>query len=572
MIPFLTPLSIAASKEPNLNEERFGSRIIVPGMRIGDISLGMNKNEVLRILGEPKLVYYGSERYALDELPRRYGMNFGEMSVFIENDKVQRIDAHSPSYRFISGLTVGDLEGKIKQSFGKSFESSAFEEGTSLTYEDKGVCFEIDKQGIIEEIHVFTPTDDHRESDAPTRDDTVLFYEPLPGPLVFPKVDRRPRPDKERLRQLEGLPQYDPESGHEANLDLRLQDVSRLDLSDSLDDLLHTEFDDRTVWPASDKMPSGFNWQKIMELGKNPGLGLRGLHQRGITGRGVRIAILDQPLLVDHQEYADRLQLYEEIHIPHGMSPQWHGPMVASVAVGKTVGVAPEAELFYIAQLNYDQENRGSPTLRYLVQGIYRLLEINRQLPPDNKIRAISISKGWTQSDKDYAMVAEAVQKAQAEGILMVFTSVELFNGGYDIHKLGRPPFANPDAFGSYGPAISDTRRYWEEDVSSADDLHPKEFYVPTDSRTTASPLGIDEYVFDRNGGSSKYPPYVAGIYALAAQVDPTMTPERFWALVVETGRTIEIERHGKRRLLGPILDPMNLIYSIETGQPFELK
>jgi hypothetical protein len=160
----------------------------------------------------------------------------------------------------------------------------------------------------------------------------------------------------------------------------------------------------------------------------------------------------------------------------------------------------------------------------------------------------------------------EAVQKAQAEGILVVCTCAELFNGGYDIGKLGRWPLADPDAFESYGLAMSDTQRFWEDDSSRVDDPHPREFRVPTDSRTTASPRGTDEYVFDRNGGSSKYPPYIAGVYALAAQVDPAMTPERFWALAARTGRTIEIERNGKKRRLGPIIDPVALIRSIEAG------
>ena len=29
-----------------------------------------------------------------------------------------------------------------------------------------------------------------------------------------------------------------------------------------------------------------FDWQMIMELGKDPGLNLRTLHEQGITGRG----------------------------------------------------------------------------------------------------------------------------------------------------------------------------------------------------------------------------------------------------------------------------------------------
>jgi hypothetical protein len=36
------------------------------------------------------------------------------------------------------------------------------------------------------------------------------------------------------------------------------------------------------------------------------------MHAQGITGQGVGIAIIDNPLLVDHEEYAGRLRLYEE--------------------------------------------------------------------------------------------------------------------------------------------------------------------------------------------------------------------------------------------------------------------
>jgi len=61
------------------------------------------------------------------------------------------------------------------------------------------------------------------------------------------------------------------------------------------------------------------------------------------------------------------------------------------------------------------------------------------------------------------------------------------------------------------------------------------------DSRTTASFTGISEYVFYREGGWSWSIPYIAGLYALAAQVDPEIPPERFWSLAMETGRTIEL-------------------------------
>jgi hypothetical protein len=348
-------------------------------------------------------------------------------------------------------------------------------------------------------------------------------------------------------------------------MDLRGRDLSKLDLRHSIDDLMYTTFNDRTVWPVSDKMPDNFDAQRIMELGKKPGLGVRSLHKKGITGRGIRVAIIDQPLLVDHQEYADRLQLYEEIHIKRGTGPQMHGPAVASIAVGTTVGVAPEAELFYIAQFNFDWEkkegNRG--TLRYLAQGIYRILEINEQLPQDNKIRVISISKGWTRSHKEYDLITAAAQKARAAGMLVVSCAVELIHDGCGYAALGRSPLADPDVFESYEPVLYAVESFWARD-SSPDGDEP---FIPVDSRATASPHGIDEYVFYRMGGSSWAPPYIAGVYAMVVQVNPDVTPEGFWALAVKTGRMIEVEREGKRRRLGPIIDPVRLIRSIEAAK-----
>jgi subtilisin family serine protease len=83
----------------------------------------------------------------------------------------------------------------------------------------------------------------------------------------------------------------------------------------------------------------------IMELGKNPGLGIRTLHQMGITGKGVYIGLIDQGLLTQHVEYKDRLRFYEEIHCLDDEATM-HGPATASILAGKTAGVAPEATLY----------------------------------------------------------------------------------------------------------------------------------------------------------------------------------------------------------------------------------
>lgn len=86
-----------------------------------------------------------------------------------------------------------------------------------------------------------------------------------------------------------------------------------------------------------------------MEEGKNPGLGIRELHEQGITGKGVRVAIIDQKLLTDHEEYRDKLVSYTEYGSAGKEPPSMHGPAVASLLVGEHCGVAPGVELVYAA-------------------------------------------------------------------------------------------------------------------------------------------------------------------------------------------------------------------------------
>ncbi|MBP7053337.1 MAG: S8/S53 family peptidase [Phycisphaerae bacterium] len=380
--------------------------------------------------------------------------------------------------------------------------------------------------------------------------------------LELPKIDRKPVAARWQRGKLTALPHYDPNSAKALSVDLRSYDLTGLNLQDRLEDLLHADFDDQTKWPA--QMPQDYDYGQIMELGKNPGLGIRDLHRQGITGQGVGIAICDQPLLVDHQEYADRIRLYEEINILPGTKSQMHGPAVASIAVGKTVGVAPEADLYYIAQFN-GMSLAGKPSWDFqpLARAIDRILEINQQLPTERKIRVISISVGWHPSQRGYEQITEAVNKAKAAGMLVICSSVEQVHG-FRFHGLGRHPLADPNDFTAYGPGVWWARPFNEGHPSHAES---NRLLVPMDARTTASPTGVDEYVFYSEGGWSWSIPYIAGVYALAAQVEPQITPDRFWTLAMRTGRTIDLHRAGEERRFGPILDAAALIAALQRGE-----
>ena len=157
--------------------------------------------------------------------------------------------------------------------------------------------------------------------------------------------------------------------------------------------------------------------------------------------------------------------------------------------------------------------------------------------------------------------ITEVTQKAKAAGMLVICSSVEQVHG-FAFHGLGRPVTASPDDFNVYEPGL-----WWAQDYYKDRWGKPNRLLVPMDSRTTASPTGKTEYVFYAQGGWSWSIPHIAGAYTLAAQVEPKITPERFWALALKTGRTIKLRHDGKERDFGPILDPVRLIEAIRRGE-----
>jgi hypothetical protein len=377
--------------------------------------------------------------------------------------------------------------------------------------------------------------------------------------IELPKIDRHPSAYIQPLTKLNFIPSYHPDRTDNWQVDLRGKDLSNLDLKSKESDLFYADFDSRTIWPKPNMLPDAFDIQQILKLGMNPGMGIHQLHTQGITGRGVGIGIIDQTLLVDHKEYGSQLRLYEELDDIQGgwMMTQMHGPAVASIAVGKTVGVAPESDLYYIATGNCHRSLNEPMDFSCIARGIRRILEINQALPEENKIRVISIANGWSEGVSGYEEVTSAVEEAKNAGLFIICSSVENIHG-FKFHGLGRSPLSDPDSFESYEPGIWWANQYYEGQRFT------DRLLVPMDSRTTASPSGIDEYVFYRSGGWSWSIPYIAGVYALAVQVDSTITPNRFWETALETGEFIQLQYHEETFAFGPIINPVALITALK--------
>ncbi|MHB8860714.1 MAG: S8 family serine peptidase, partial [Minisyncoccota bacterium] len=90
--------------------------------------------------------------------------------------------------------------------------------------------------------------------------------------------------------------------------------------------------------------------ERLIEEGKNPGLGIRKLHEQGITGAGIVVGIIDQRISPTHAEFKDNIVSNKEYYSPESADDtevSMHGPAVVSLLAGKECGVAPDTKVVY---------------------------------------------------------------------------------------------------------------------------------------------------------------------------------------------------------------------------------
>lgn len=151
-----------------------------------------------------------------------------------------------------------------------------------------------------------------------------------------------------------------------------------------------------------------------LERAKDPGLGVRGLHAQGVTGRGVSVAIIDGQLRRDHAEYANRVVHYEELDDFSGLPFDMHGPAMASLLVGRSVGVAPDAALHYFA-LDF-----ARLTPERLAAAIGHVVDRNDTLRPNERVRLLSVSTGYRGEER--VVVDAAIRRAMERDVFVLLS------------------------------------------------------------------------------------------------------------------------------------------------------
>lgn len=263
----------------------------------------------------------------------------------------------------------------------------------------------------------------------------------------------------------------------------------------------------------------------LLEAGKNPGLGIRGLHAEGIKGN-VNVAIIDQNMILGNPELEDRIIEYKDFGT--GESPDsgsLHGLSVTSILAGKTVGVAPEARVYYASVPGWAAD------AAYYGDALEWLIGINEALPNDDKIRVVSVSAGpetnyFDNSDR----WSDAVAEAQAQGMMIIDCRGEQSTG----YVFGSYHDRNdPDNIEKSYPGYP----YGNDGRDFTNDFWKKYLFAPASERTIAHEMekGERHFRFDGVGGQSWSVPYVAGVAAMGYQVNPDMTPEQCRELLFST-------------------------------------
>lgn len=370
---------------------------------------------------------------------------------------------------------------------------------------------------------------------------------------------------------LDFLPSYNPYSLKLMQVDLRGYDLTHLDIHNRYEDLIHADFDTATKWPYW--LPEGFNPKRLLIGGKNPGLGIKSLHERGIDGRGVGVAIIDDALLPLHEEYRDRIMLYEDIS-GYGDHASVSGCRQASILVGKETGVAPGADLYYFsARCEFSDATAsklaGSAALTAertwayepLVSALYRVIDINNSLGSGNRIRVVCIGQDIPDDLPGYHRFEQVVGALQRAGVFVVSTLLYRTSGYVmDFNGLGRNPLDDADDISRYVPAHS-----WEYDLYTFGRYVRAEagLLVPMDSRTAAAPTGNNRYAYYAEGDQTVCVPYIGGLYALACQANPDITPKAFWEAALKTGVTLSVRLNKLTFKYGKVVNPCGLIDEI---------
>lgn len=236
------------------------------------------------------------------------------------------------------------------------------------------------------------------------------------------------------------------------------------------------------------------------------------------SGEGVDIYILDSGVRYDHGEFENRAKYpgYDptdnfEATSRRGLDCHGHGTHVASIAAGKTYGVARGANVYSVRVLDCTNAGPWSVVLDGL-DYVTRVIT-ERKRPA---VVSMSLSGGFTRS------VNEAIQTVHSRGITVVVAA-----GNQFADACQRTPASSPYTITVGGSASGDGLYGFTNFGRCVDIFAPGSNIQGADRVCTSCSKVIS--------GTSMSTPMVSGVAAIHLQREPLLTPDALRTRLIDT-------------------------------------
>ena len=255
------------------------------------------------------------------------------------------------------------------------------------------------------------------------------------------------------------------------------------------------------------------------------------LWDEGLTGEGVRIAIIDTGIDPEHPDFQGRIVETHDLTGEGPVDEHGHGTHCASIAAGsgaasggKYRGVAPGASIY------------SAKVLRANGQGMMSDVMGGVDWAVDRGVQIISLSLGGPGPSDGRDALSEMCDAAVEEGIVLCIAAGNDGPNGYTVGSPGSARRvitigASSDldrvaTFSSRGPT-TDGR-------AKPDVVLPGVDIVAARAKDTAMGPVIDEH-YTVASGTSMATPHAAGVCALLLQAEPSLSPEEIKASLMAT-------------------------------------
>lgn len=299
-----------------------------------------------------------------------------------------------------------------------------------------------------------------------------------------------------------------------------------------LSELSELCFCSETIFPGE--------WQRkaetVLQCGKN-----NFLNAGILTGKGIKVAVIDRPINKNHVEFENRIEYIEVFPNITENRTDFHGMVCASFLAGRTCGIAPEAQLVYFAI-----PNKTSPIedyYNYQLEALQKVVDYNKTNA--EPIRIVSLSAPFT---KNQRIKRDALEHELKQNRC---TLIDATNSGYNFYGIDCIRHQEKRKF---------LLNQWQNDNYEAnkdkkgfEDYFKSLCFVPSSRRTSAGNDSENEYIHWSKAVSESWTiPHIAGAYALCLQAIPYLTFDDF----------IQYSKHCPKQNGYTILDIQSIVKS----------